>query len=102
MTYTDGVHLVADSLDELHAFADRLYMRRSWFQRGRHPHYDLTTPRSLSRALRAGAVKTDRRAVCLKARALAVELATYRPAVAPAAAGLIMSAAAIANWGTQR
>ncbi|WP_122711357.1 DUF4031 domain-containing protein, partial [Pseudomonas viridiflava] len=33
-------HLVADSLDELHAFAARLGLRRSWFQsKTYYPHY---------------------------------------------------------------
>lgn len=36
-------HLVADSLDELHAFADKLGLRRSWFQsKTLYPHYDVT------------------------------------------------------------
>ena len=38
-------HLVADDEDELHAFAARLGMRRSWFQykdsRPHHAHYDV-------------------------------------------------------------
>ena len=36
-------HLAADTLEELHAFAAKLGMKREWFQegRGRHPHYDL-------------------------------------------------------------
>ena len=36
-------HLAADTLDELHEFAARLGLKRSWFQE--HPaldHYDLT------------------------------------------------------------
>lgn len=35
-------HLLADSPDELHAFASRLGLKRKWFQDGRWPHYDLT------------------------------------------------------------
>lgn len=36
-------HLGADTLEELHEFAAKLGMRRSWFQGKdpRHPHYDL-------------------------------------------------------------
>lgn len=35
-------HLMADTLDELHAFAKRLGCKRSWFQdHPKHPHYDL-------------------------------------------------------------
>ena len=66
MIYTDHMgHLVSDtSLDELHAFANRLGLRRQWFQglpEHRHPHYDLTTPKARSRALNAGAVLVDPR-----------------------------------------
>ena len=38
-------HLLADSEEELHAFAERLGLRRAWYQgHGRHPHYDVTEP----------------------------------------------------------
>ncbi len=56
MTYTDGVHLMADSLEELHRFAAKLHLRRQWFQdHPRHPHYDLTTRRMGKRAVAEGA-----------------------------------------------
>lgn len=35
-------HLFADTLDELHTFAERIGMKRLWFQPGRRDHYDLT------------------------------------------------------------
>lgn len=51
-------HLVStESAKELLAFADRLGMRRSWFQNGPRPHYDLTTNRMINKALRFGAKK---------------------------------------------
>lgn len=61
--YTDGVHLVADSLDELHAFAKGLCFPKSWFQNKKqeHPHYDLTTSRALSRAIFYGAIQVSER-----------------------------------------
>lgn len=34
-------HMFADTLDELHAMADKIGMKRSWFQDKRMPHYDL-------------------------------------------------------------
>ena len=41
-------HLLADDEAELHAFAERLGLRRAWYQRHRrHPalnHYDVTEP----------------------------------------------------------
>ena len=41
MVYTDGIHLVADTLDELHAFALKIGLKRDWFQYRGYPHYDL-------------------------------------------------------------
>ncbi len=53
-------HLVADTLPELHAFAQQLGLRRTWFQeRASYPHYDVTTS-IRSRALKLGALHADR------------------------------------------
>lgn len=51
-------HLMADSEDELHAFADRLGLKREWAQITGHPfpHYDLTGSKRLL-AVRLGAVQ---------------------------------------------
>lgn len=35
-------HLVADTLTELHTFAERIGLKRSWFQDKSLPHYDLS------------------------------------------------------------
>jgi hypothetical protein len=51
-------HLTADDTEELHAFAERLGLRRAWFQDHPDPtrhHYDLTDP-ARERAIAAGAV----------------------------------------------
>ena len=62
MIYTDGTHLVADSLTELHKFALSIGLRHDWFQdHPRHPHYDLTTRRVAARALKSGAVLVSQR-----------------------------------------
>ncbi len=56
--FWDGYcHLTTDGpIEELHAFAGRLGVRRAWFQDHRlHPHYDLTVGRR-DRALELGAV----------------------------------------------
>jgi hypothetical protein len=58
--YTDGVHLIADSRDELHAFAASIGLRRCWFHRD---HYDLTTDARTQRAVRAGALVVTSRAI---------------------------------------
>ncbi len=56
MVYTDGTHLTADTLEELHKFALGINLKRKWFQNHpEHPHYDLTTHWSYVRAVKAGA-----------------------------------------------
>lgn len=55
--------MFTDSLDleELHAFAESIGMRRAWFQPHRvAPHYDLTPARH-KKALELGAVEVDRK-----------------------------------------
>ena len=55
MIYTDGTHLVGDSLEELHKFSQGMGLRREWFQNHpRHPHYDLTTLRMVRKVIKAG------------------------------------------------
>lgn len=49
-------HLTASTEDELHAFAERLGLRREWFQpHWSAPHYDLTGPKR-AQAVKLGAV----------------------------------------------
>jgi hypothetical protein len=51
-------HLTADTTEELHEFAGRLGLKRSWFQQGRQPwldHYDVTD-RMREKAIGLGAV----------------------------------------------
>jgi hypothetical protein len=53
----ESCHLMADTEDELHAFAARLGMKRSWAQKPGTwtVHYDLTPPKR-AQAIRLGAV----------------------------------------------
>ncbi len=70
MVYTDKIHLVADTLEELHQFADAIGLNRQWFQNhSRHPHYDLWGSR-LRDALKRGAVIVSSREVVLVSRRL--------------------------------
>lgn len=51
----DGAcHLTADTVEELHAFAASLGLRREWYQPLSSPHYDLT-PAKRQRAIELGA-----------------------------------------------
>lgn len=55
-------HLFSDDIDELHAFAKRLRLKRAWFQeppKASWRHYDITDTKR-ARALRLGAVEADR------------------------------------------
>ena len=50
-------HLTADTTAELHEFAQRIGLKRSWFQKGKQPwldHYDVTE-RMRQKAIDAGA-----------------------------------------------
>lgn len=57
--WSGGGHLQADDVEELHAFAVSIGLRRSWFQpkpgRPEHNHYDLTRGKR-QQAIAAGAV----------------------------------------------
>ena len=56
MILTDGIHLISDeSLNELHEFAQSMGLKRCWYRRGRHPHYDLTTSLKVQAAIAKGA-----------------------------------------------
>lgn len=58
--------MYADTVEELHRFAHRIYLRPSWFQ-NHHllPHYDLTAGKR-ALAVRNGAVEQDRHAAVAK------------------------------------
>ena len=49
-------HMVADTEEELHEMADKIGMRREWFQNGSHPHYDVSKSRR-KMAVENGAVE---------------------------------------------
>ena len=54
-------HMLSDRLEELHALAARIGLKRSWFQdHPVHPHYDLS-PAKRELALAAGAVFVPQR-----------------------------------------
>lgn len=47
MIYTDGKHLVSDKdVDELHFFAGRMGINKSWFgYKNKYPYYNLGKPK---------------------------------------------------------
>lgn len=38
-------HMTADTLEELHEYADLIGLDRKWFHNVRHPHYDVSEKR---------------------------------------------------------
>ncbi len=52
-------HMMADTLRELHEMADRIGMRREWYQPKSTPHYDLCETRRKI-AILHGAIEIDR------------------------------------------
>lgn len=71
--WTGGGHLQADDVEELHAFAQLLGLRRAWFQsqpgRPDKDHYDLTAA-GRTKAIELGAVAESRRDGTHRRRAL--------------------------------
>ncbi len=59
-------HMAADSLDELHAMAERLNVRRHFQNRERAPHYDICM-RNRREAVLAGALEVSTRELLEKA-----------------------------------
>jgi hypothetical protein len=58
--WKQSCHMYSDSLEELHAFAKKIGLKREWFQDKRVPHYDLNASRHAA-AIKKGAVQHDRR-----------------------------------------
>lgn len=71
MIYTDGVHVVADSLEELHAWAKRVGIGRHRFHgmRRRHPHYDVT-PKMVNNMLTREALACGRQELLERSKAM--------------------------------
>lgn len=48
-------HMIADTVEELHEMADKIGLKREWFQDKKDPHYDLTKSRR-EEAIKNGAI----------------------------------------------
>ena len=73
-------HMTADSLSSLHIMADRLGMKRDWFQRppkARFPHYDIPQARRIM-AIEYGAIEVNERTSLYFAARLGLEWASQQ------------------------
>lgn len=52
-------HMMADSIEELHEMADKLGLKREWFQPESTPHYDICQAKR-KLAIENGAIEADR------------------------------------------
>ena len=55
-------HMIADTFEELHAMADKLRLKRAWFQASppaSFPHYDISLSKRAI-AVKLGAIECDR------------------------------------------
>jgi hypothetical protein len=69
-------HMVADTPEELHEFAEALGLKRAWFQsESVFPHYDVSLS-VRSKALSRGAVLADRRTLIECAKRMRQHLAS--------------------------
>lgn len=60
MIYTDGIHLIADTEEELHVFAKGIGLRRKDFIDHKHQHYNLIG-NMITKAIVNGAMVKDTR-----------------------------------------
>lgn len=52
-------HMIADTVEELHEMADKLGLKREWFQNHGTPHYDICQSRRTDAILK-GAIPASR------------------------------------------
>jgi hypothetical protein len=84
---TQSCHMFTDSVDleELHVLAERIGLKRAWFQDHRiAPHYDLT-PSRRAEAVKLGAVEVQERAAAAAIWRARREAVAGKPAAAPPA-----------------
>lgn len=60
--WVGGGHMTCSNIDELHAMAAQIGLKRAWFQDETFPHYDLTANKR-AQAIAAGAHETSWREI---------------------------------------
>jgi hypothetical protein len=72
MLYTDGIHLVADSLDELHSYSKMIGIGKHWFEgvKKGHPHYDIPERMKMEIQWNPAIKKVSSKEILLKSKQL--------------------------------
>lgn len=60
-------HMIADSLEELHEMAEKIGMKKEWFQPKSFPHYDVCKTRR-KQAVELGAIEVTSRELVMVMR----------------------------------
>lgn len=59
MIYTDRIHMIGETVEELHEFAKKIGLHKCYYRnprKKRHPHYDLMNERIREKAIENGAI----------------------------------------------
>lgn len=69
MVYSDGIHMIASTIEELHEFANKIGLHKCYYRnprKKRHPHYDIMSEKVRLKVFENGAQSvTDRTIVKL-------------------------------------
>lgn len=66
MVFSDGIHLIATTIDELHEFANKIELNKCYYRNPRkkkHPHYDLMNDAIRRKAFKNGAILVNAREI---------------------------------------
>jgi len=66
MVYSDGIHLIASSIEELHQFAETIGLHRCYYRnprKKRHPHYDIMSEKVRKKVFENGAELVNDRTI---------------------------------------
>ena len=71
MIYTDGIHMIGSTVEELHTFAGKIGLNKCYYRnprKKRHPHYDLMNDRIRKIAIENGAILVNDKTIVVKCR----------------------------------
>jgi len=72
MVYTDLIHIVADTKEELHDFAKSIGLKRHFYEgvRKGHPHYDITNSEIYQKVINSNIQIVNSRVILLISKSM--------------------------------